>query len=289
MKKTSNYLSIGKVAKEKKVTIKALRYYDEIGVFKPAYVDKVTNYRYYTKDQLYVLDAISLCVELGIPLKEFEKYRQQDGEFDLQKLLYDGKSMGETKIKDIRDRLGRLGETIRMVEARKNSVAVDEASAEATANQSDAKNQNAVTNESGETGQKSSMTYVDKELPARGLLTMKIEENESDDSKKILRLNMVAQLLGMRASYPAGMLFEYDDKGQLSKYVYILVEGYEECEDKRFRLLEGGTYTTFITSKIEKNEEIVTKTSEKVSEYKNLLIIQSDVIDSKDVEIQILK
>ena len=31
----TEYLSIGKVAKEKNISIKALRYYDEIGVFLP--------------------------------------------------------------------------------------------------------------------------------------------------------------------------------------------------------------------------------------------------------------
>ena len=54
------YLSIGKVSKAKNVSIKSLRYYDEIGIFKPALTDHKTGYRYYKADQLYILDAISL-------------------------------------------------------------------------------------------------------------------------------------------------------------------------------------------------------------------------------------
>ena len=46
-------MSIGKVSKLKNVSIKSLRYYDQIGILKPAFVNAETNYRYYTKDQLY--------------------------------------------------------------------------------------------------------------------------------------------------------------------------------------------------------------------------------------------
>ena len=53
----SQYMSIGKVSKLKNVSIKSLRYYDQIGILKPAFVNTETNYRYYTKDQLYLLDA----------------------------------------------------------------------------------------------------------------------------------------------------------------------------------------------------------------------------------------
>ena len=64
------YLSIGKVSKAKNVSIKSLRYYDEIGIFKPALTDHRTGYRYYKADQLYILDVISFCIELGIPFSD---------------------------------------------------------------------------------------------------------------------------------------------------------------------------------------------------------------------------
>ena len=91
------YLSIGKVSKQKNVSIKSLRYYDRIGVFVPAYINKETNYRYYTQDQLYLLDAIQLCIELGIPLSSFSDYRESDGTLNIQKLLFDGKDLAEKK------------------------------------------------------------------------------------------------------------------------------------------------------------------------------------------------
>ena len=55
----SQYMSIGKVSKLKNVSIKSLRYYDQIGILKPAFVNTETNDRYNTTEQLYVLDAIT--------------------------------------------------------------------------------------------------------------------------------------------------------------------------------------------------------------------------------------
>ena len=96
-----DFLSIGKVAKLKNVSIKSLRYYDEIGILKPALTDHTTGYRYYKEAQLYVLDAISLCIELGIPLKELKKYASSDGSYDLQRLLGDAKDLAENRIRSM--------------------------------------------------------------------------------------------------------------------------------------------------------------------------------------------
>ena len=40
-------LSIGEAAKLKQVSVKSLRYYETIGILKPAYVDPSSGYRYY--------------------------------------------------------------------------------------------------------------------------------------------------------------------------------------------------------------------------------------------------
>ena len=67
-------LSIGIFSKLTGVHIKSLRYYDEIGILAPAYVDPDTRYRYYSFSQIHVVDAIQLCIELDIPLKQFPEY-----------------------------------------------------------------------------------------------------------------------------------------------------------------------------------------------------------------------
>ena len=110
----NQYLSIGKVSKMKNVSIKSLRYYDKIGILKPAFINAETNYRYYTEEQLYLLDAVTLCIKLGIPLKDLNRYVENDS-INLQKLLYDGKILAEEKIMEIHRCLEGLQETLRML------------------------------------------------------------------------------------------------------------------------------------------------------------------------------
>lgn len=101
------YLSIGKVAKLKNISIKALRYYDEIGILPPAYINPETNYRYYTNEQLPMLDAIHLCLQLGIPLKTLPSYVYEE-QFDFSALLSDTRNLAEEKIHGIRMALDRI-------------------------------------------------------------------------------------------------------------------------------------------------------------------------------------
>lgn len=99
----SNLLSIGDMSRISGVHIKSLRYYDEIGVLKPAYVDPDSNYRYYTYQQLGILDAIRACIELDIPLKEFENFTEDNGNIiRYSKLFEQGKKMAKEKIRSIR-------------------------------------------------------------------------------------------------------------------------------------------------------------------------------------------
>ena len=67
--KKENLLSIGALSKQTGVHIKSLRYYDSLDILCPAYVDPGSGYRYYSLQQIPVVDAIQLCVDLDIPLK----------------------------------------------------------------------------------------------------------------------------------------------------------------------------------------------------------------------------
>ena len=72
-RKESEYLyQIGVFSKMNQVTIKQLRYYDEIGLLKPEYVDEQTGYRYYTTEQLPVLYKILSLREVGIGLEQIK-------------------------------------------------------------------------------------------------------------------------------------------------------------------------------------------------------------------------
>ncbi|MBC3795798.1 MerR family DNA-binding transcriptional regulator [Acetobacterium tundrae] len=106
--KMKKYLTIGQVAKIKKVGIKSLRYYEKIGVLIPAYTNPDTNYRYYTLDQLLVLDTILLCIDLEIPLKKMNNYTNADDQFQIKLLLEDGKKIASKKIKSLEQSLSKI-------------------------------------------------------------------------------------------------------------------------------------------------------------------------------------
>ena len=65
--------TIGEVSKLVNISIKALRYYDKINLFKPAYVDPDTNYRYYKDSQIHLLDLIKSLKYIGTPLEEMKE------------------------------------------------------------------------------------------------------------------------------------------------------------------------------------------------------------------------
>ena len=53
-----NLLTIGNLSKQTGVHIKSLRYYEQLGILRPAHTDPDTGYRYYTLSQSPVVDAI---------------------------------------------------------------------------------------------------------------------------------------------------------------------------------------------------------------------------------------
>lgn len=186
------YLSIGKVSKIKNVSIKSLRYYDEIGIFKPALTDHTTGYRYYKEDQLYVLDAISLCIELGIPLKNMSGYCDQNGKPDLQKLLGDAKALAEQRIRSMYRSLETLQNTMNTLEHYPN-----------------------ISIPGG--------CHL-KTLLSRTVLTIPFDEytDAAHYNPKLLSLFVTAQKQGLAASYPSGLIYDYH-KGKAEKYVFIHV------------------------------------------------------------------
>jgi DNA-binding transcriptional MerR regulator len=61
---------IGEFSKLTRVSVKALRFYDEVGLLKPTYVDRDTGYRYYSATLLPRLNRILAFKELGLSLEE---------------------------------------------------------------------------------------------------------------------------------------------------------------------------------------------------------------------------
>lgn len=102
------YLSIGEVAKLKGVGIKSLRYYDKLGILSPAYVNPDTGYRYYLPSQLILVDLISFCIRLEIPLKEFSQYIRKDQKIDMETFLHYSRQLTRKKMEELTRNIGEL-------------------------------------------------------------------------------------------------------------------------------------------------------------------------------------
>ena len=100
---------IGEFSLLNKVTIKTLRYYNEIGLFIPKVIDKYTGYRYYDEDQLEEFNKISKYKELGFSLEDIKKLKNNNDESIINKQIEELTLQG----KDIDNKLSILKNMIR--------------------------------------------------------------------------------------------------------------------------------------------------------------------------------
>ncbi len=101
MKRKQNLILIGEFSKITGVNVKCLRYYDKIGVLKPAYINPDSGYRYYSVDQVYTVEIIRLCVELDIPLRNLTEYMGEDEGAHFAAMLDHGKLAAQEKLRQI--------------------------------------------------------------------------------------------------------------------------------------------------------------------------------------------
>ena len=73
---------IGEFAKLSGISAKALRFYDQIGLLRPATVDPCSRYRLYQPHQLEQIAAILAYKELGLPLTKIRTVVQKSATAD---------------------------------------------------------------------------------------------------------------------------------------------------------------------------------------------------------------
>ena len=66
-------LKIGEFSNLSRVSVRMLRHYDEIGLLKPAEIDRFTDYRYYCEDQLPAACRITALKDMGFSLSEIKQ------------------------------------------------------------------------------------------------------------------------------------------------------------------------------------------------------------------------
>lgn len=83
VKTQAHLYKIGMFAQMNRVTVKALRFYEEQELLFPAYVDKENGYRYYTLDQMAVVHQITALKQAGFTLDDIKRINHGGDEDNL--------------------------------------------------------------------------------------------------------------------------------------------------------------------------------------------------------------
>ena len=97
-----NYLTIGKLSSYSGIHIKALRYYESIGILHPALIDANNGYRYYSHAHIPYVKIIKLCADYGIPLGTFNDFIKSETEINLIEIIRKASKILELKEKQLK-------------------------------------------------------------------------------------------------------------------------------------------------------------------------------------------
>ena len=89
-------MQIREFAERTGVSVRTLHYYDEIGLLRPACVDRSTGYRFYDEANLLQMQQILFYRELDFPLKTILRIVSSPS-YDKQKALRDQKQLLKLK------------------------------------------------------------------------------------------------------------------------------------------------------------------------------------------------
>lgn len=205
-----DYLTIGEVSKMKGVGIKSLRYYDQIGILKPAYTNPKTGYRYYSIEQMLMLDMILLCLGLDIPLKKMQEYMDEESHLDVKSLLEDGRRKAEEKAKKIQDTLSQIDGLEERIKG------------------------------SDEIKKKGREIY-DKFIGERTVIALPWKHPAADDKaymSEITKLYSLSQELGLTVFYQQGLI-RYIKGGRDLYYIFMEIQQTDINDPRIFCLPEG--------------------------------------------------
>lgn len=208
-------LSIGEFAKLKNVSVKSLRYYDAIGILKPAYVNEATGYRYYIPEQMIVLDVILLCLAFNLPLRSLHGYSKSNGLPDLQQMILDGREKAHIRLREAQKMLTLSQDILAQIE-------------------------------------RLNQPHSEKELywysfRERAILTLPWDDKRDKGKtyiKKISALHEYARAADLTILSQQGILRDYGEQAS-RHYAFLAVEP-ASCTEPGYRQLPAGDYTCLV-------------------------------------------
>ncbi len=110
-------IRIGDFSRISLVSVKTLRYYDELGLLKPVHIDPFTGYRMYEYHQLLRLNRILALKDLGFSLEEIGQLLSEDLTADqLRGMLKLRRAEARQKVRDEAERLDRVEARLKQIE-----------------------------------------------------------------------------------------------------------------------------------------------------------------------------
>ncbi len=209
----NHYFLISEFAKLRGININSLRYYEKLGILKPAYVDEKTNYRYYSAEQLPLLNKIILCIQLGISLKEMAAYMDENGNLQSQKLLEQGRIVAQKRIREMENNLKYIESSLKNIEENKKF-----------------------------TGRKG--IYF-RHFDERKIITTDYYTGELDIKKMVSKVSEIyktAQKNELFPILPAGQILELDENGTISIRFFLEVLNCQN-EYPMIEILPAGEYS----------------------------------------------
>ncbi len=200
-----NLLSIGDFSKQTGVSIKSLRYYDEIGILPPTYVDSETNYRYYSFEQIAIVNVIKLCINLGIPLRKIKNFAiKKDNKINYEHLIQYGKELTQNSIFEMQRKIHFL-EAIEKDLYRINSYSFNE-------------------------------TKI-FEMPEKYCYVIPYQGNITTKDYKITLKNIFSKLTeqGYKVGYESGILFRYN-KDSKEQFIFLDIDNYMDYKPSEYVL-----------------------------------------------------
>jgi DNA-binding transcriptional MerR regulator len=110
-------IRIGDFSKLSRVSVKTLRYYDEMGLLKPVEVDAFTGYRLYEYSQLSVLHRILALKDLGFSLEEIGRFLDDGLTVEqMRGMLKLRQTEARQRMREEAERLERIESQLRQIE-----------------------------------------------------------------------------------------------------------------------------------------------------------------------------
>lgn len=117
MAERQSSMRIGDFSRLSRVSVKTLRYYDELGLIKPVRVDEFTGYRYYEHEQLVRLNRLRALQDLGFSLEQIGPLLEAGVSADQMRVMLVSKSEEiKQRLREESGRLARLEAWLRQVE-----------------------------------------------------------------------------------------------------------------------------------------------------------------------------